>query len=120
MAALPLGSYSYKTLAVSKFQYTVVDDDEDEDIFYFFQITPVNGNIAAIQFFSSYTFALHIPPPAGFAVIDASLGPVPVFANSYFITWFSDYVMQHNGNEIWKLTNQKQHAIEKLNDSEII
>ena len=75
-------------------------------------------NIAAIQFFQDNTFALHIAPPVGFVVSDQN-GIINALFNSYFITWVSDYRLTHNGNEIWKLTNQKQQAVSKLNLAQI-
>lgn len=108
MAAL--GSYSYKKNNQKRYQYT-----DAAGMQYFIQITPVNINVATVQFFATVAFVPpHIAPPAGFVFNDKVAGAVAPFMNSFFITWAADYELLHNGNEIWRLTNQKQQSVMKI------
>jgi hypothetical protein len=95
------------------------DDPVVGAVSYFIQITPVNANIAMLQFYFDITFAALIAPPLGFGVTEVAVGPIAPIFNSFFITWISDYRLTHNGVEILQITNQKQHALGKLNNATI-
>jgi hypothetical protein len=43
-------------------------------------------------------------------VRDTTKGLIDPFANSFLITWISDYKILDNNVVIWKLTNQKERA----------
>ena len=107
-----LGLYSYKTQTELRHRY-----DTDGGKVYFYRVTPVNHNVAAIQFFNDSRFENQIPPPAGFQMREPIIGDVLPFEDSYFVTWMSDYIMSFNGLDIWKLTNQTQQTITSVGTS---
>jgi hypothetical protein len=53
-----------------------------------------------------------IPMPAGVTCTDTTAGvPVPAVMDNFFITWFSNFVVEENGNVILLLDNQKSQAL---------
>lgn len=111
-----LGSYSYKNLKPNAFIF----EDTANHTTYYFQIFPINNNVAAIQFCSDDTMQDSIGIPAGFALDEVGQGPVAVAFQSYFITWIADYSLRFNGVEIWSVTNQKQQSINKVGNVDIV
>jgi hypothetical protein len=111
-----LGTYSYKNGQPKRFRYHDALANQD----FFFQVSPVNVNIAAVQFFNNNTFTVQIPIPPNFTMHDGA-GPVMAFMNTFFVAWIDNYTLSYNGAHVWKLYNQKQQAMQKCtNDLDAI
>ena len=104
-----LGIYSYKNGQTKRFMYT--DNTTNQNFYY--QISHVNVNIAAVQFFNDAAFTAHIPIPPAFTMHDATHAPVVAFMNTFFVAWIDNYTLCYNGISVWKLHNQKQQAMQK-------
>jgi hypothetical protein len=106
-----LGSYSYKNTQARRFSFT----DTNNNHTYYFQITPVNSNVAAVQFYQDNTFLAHVAIPANFTLVTANDVGVLAFNQAFFITWIDSYELRYNNVAIWKLTNQKQQSVRNCN-----
>ena len=99
--------YSYKNQndKVFLFEY------EGENVRVTFKISPVNNNIAVLQFINNENDQVVIQPPQGFTVrtYPAHI-PIAPFNNGFFVTWVENYELLFGEEVIWSLTNQKQQA----------
>jgi hypothetical protein len=111
------GSYSYKNTKSPKYLYKP-SSSHDGNREYYFQIQPVTGDVARLQFLSNNKKdggKKVIPVPKGFRVLCTdSNGFVPVCQKSFFITWINSYKVKHGDVTILKIVNQKQQSIASL------
>jgi hypothetical protein len=107
-------SYSYGTNSPSCYKYI------HRSCKYFFQITPINDYVAAIQFFSNNKYTVQIPLPAKFKVRDTTKRLINPYHNSFFITWIKNYKIFYDHVVIFELTNQREQVIETVNGGVIV
>lgn len=101
------GNYSYANKETRLFSYSYeLDDDEVATII--FRLSPVNINVASLEFVTSSRQVVDIP--RGFELYSHGDKILSHSGKEFFITWVDDYKLYHDGNLIFCLSNNKQQS----------
>ncbi|RIB14243.1 hypothetical protein C2G38_2040367 [Gigaspora rosea] len=81
------------------------------------RIERVTSDVARVYFVNNRGRQIQVPANTIFRNTTNNQNE-PIHNNSFYITWVPNYILFHNGAEIFKLENQKQQAIKGAIDLE--